>query len=135
MKIPFDSAAAFGSKGRVSVVITFGGKEFRTSIFPAGDGTHHMMVNKAMQAAAGAGAGDRVKCTIRADTAERTVEVPPELAMALAKNKAARAAFQAYSWSHRKEYCDYISEAKREETRARRVARTVERILEKRRVK
>lgn len=135
MSIPFDTVKMFGTKGRISVVITFGKTEFRSSIFPNGEGLHHMMVNKKMQAAAGAEAGDTVTCRMRADTAERTVVVPPELRKALASDKSAKAAFDAYSWSHRKEYCDYIAEAKQAATRERRAARTVECILEKKRVR
>lgn len=53
--LPFDVEKAFASKGRVSVKATLESQTFHTSIFPNGDGTHHMMVNKAMKAAAGAG--------------------------------------------------------------------------------
>ena len=52
--------------------------------------------------------------------------VPPELAAALARNKQARAHFEAFSPSHRREYIDWITEAKREETRARRIETALE---------
>ena len=56
--------------------------------------------------------------------------VPPELAAALAKNKKARADFEAFPPSHRREYNEWIGEAKREETRAARVAQAMEWIAE-----
>ncbi|MDB4883128.1 MAG: hypothetical protein JWL95_1894 [Gemmatimonadetes bacterium] len=56
--------------------------------------------------------------------------VPPELNAALAKNKKARAAFDAFPAGHRREYCEWIGEAKREETRATRVAQAIEWIAE-----
>ncbi|MBL9001202.1 MAG: DUF1905 domain-containing protein [Phycisphaerae bacterium] len=135
MRIPFDSAAEFGTKGRVPVILAVGGTEFRTSIFPSGDGGHHMMFNKVMCSAAGAKPGGSVRCTIRADVEERTVEVPHELKTALTKSKTAKAAFEACSWSCKKEYCEYVAEAKKEETRAKRAAKVLELVVEKKRVK
>ena len=59
-------------------------------------------------------------------------KAPPELAAALAlkKNAKARAAFEAFAPSHKREYIEWIVEAKREETRAKRVAQTVEWLAE-----
>jgi uncharacterized protein YdeI (YjbR/CyaY-like superfamily) len=54
------------------------------------------------------------------------VKIPPDLAAALKKNDKARETFEAFSPSHRKEYIEWITEAKREETRQRRLARTLE---------
>jgi hypothetical protein len=59
--VPFDVQQTFGVKGRVSVTGTINGYPYCTSIFPNGDGTHHMMVNKEMQRGAGARAGDVVR--------------------------------------------------------------------------
>jgi uncharacterized protein YdeI (YjbR/CyaY-like superfamily) len=56
--------------------------------------------------------------------------VPPDLAAALARNRAARTVFDAFAPSHRNEYIAWITEAKREETRAKRVAQTVEWVAE-----
>ena len=54
------------------------------------------------------------------DEEERSVEVPAALAEALARDEAARAAFDSMSYTHRKEYASRIAEAKRDETRERR---------------
>jgi uncharacterized protein YdeI (YjbR/CyaY-like superfamily) len=56
--------------------------------------------------------------------------VPPDLAAALARNRAAKTVFDAFAPSHRNEYIAWITEAKREETRAKRVAQTVEWVAE-----
>ncbi len=69
-------------------------------------------------------AGHRPKRAIRAPKPE--AEVPPALAAALAGDAAARATFHAFPPSSRREYCDWIAEAKRDETRARRVAETID---------
>ena len=58
----------------------------------------------------------------------RPVEVPDDLAKLLGKNKKARETFEAFSPSHKREYTEWISEAKREETRAKRIAATIEQL-------
>lgn len=55
---------------------------------------------------------------------------PPELVAALKRNAAARATFEGFSASHRREYIEWIAEAKREDTRARRVAQAIEWLAE-----
>jgi uncharacterized protein YdeI (YjbR/CyaY-like superfamily) len=57
---------------------------------------------------------------------KRDIDVPQDLVAALKKNAKARATFEAFSPSHRREYLEWITEAKREETRARRIAQAVE---------
>jgi hypothetical protein len=61
---------------------------------------------------------------------DRTVTVPPNLDALLKKNAKARATFEAFSYSKRKEYVDWINDAKREETRAKRLATTIEQLAE-----
>jgi hypothetical protein len=130
LDLPFNVEEEFGSRGRVSVKGTINGFAFRTSIFPNGDGTHHIMVNKAMQQGAKARPGDMVKMTLERDAAAKTVEVPPDVKRALAKNKRAAAAFEKLAPSHRREHIRVISEAKKPETRERRIARMIEKLLE-----
>jgi uncharacterized protein YdeI (YjbR/CyaY-like superfamily) len=60
------------------------------------------------------------------DTAPRTVEVPPDLKKALGANKAAHAAWDKYSYTHRKEFAQWVTEAKKPETRARRLEKAME---------
>jgi uncharacterized protein YdeI (YjbR/CyaY-like superfamily) len=63
---------------------------------------------------------------VTADTQPREIDVPDALAVALRGDAGARDAFDALSYTHRREYARWIEEAKREETRQRRVARAVE---------
>jgi uncharacterized protein YdeI (YjbR/CyaY-like superfamily) len=77
---------------------------------------------------AGVEAGDTVQVELELDTAPRKVEVPEALANALAEDSRARAAFERLAYTHRKEYARWIEEAKRDETRQRRVAQTLERL-------
>jgi hypothetical protein len=74
--------------------------------------------------------GDRTKAWSRPKVAKAEAEVPKELAVALKKNKAAGKSFEAMTPGYRREYCQWIAEAKREETREKRVATAVEWIAE-----
>ncbi|MBD0325611.1 MAG: DUF1905 domain-containing protein [Pyrinomonadaceae bacterium] len=119
--LPKKESAKFGVRGRVPVTGTINDYPFRSSIFPIGDGTHYMAVNRAVRSGAGVSAGDRVRVVMETDTAERTVTLPPDLEKALAKSKRARARFDKLSFTHRKEHAGWIESAKRPETRARRI--------------
>jgi hypothetical protein len=81
---------------------------------------------RAAREQAGVSIGSSYRVEIVAEAGERSVEVPEDLAAALAGDAAARGAFEALAYSHRKEYVRWITEAKREATRAQRVAKTVE---------
>ncbi len=130
MRIPFDVNKVWGNRARVSVRGKMNGFAFRTSIFPDGKGGHTMMVNKAMMQGAGAGQGKTVRMELEQDTAPRTVTVPSDLKKALAKNRKALANFNAFAPSHRKAYVEYVVEAKRPETRASRIEKTVKCVAE-----
>lgn len=85
---------------------------------------------KAARAQAGVEIGARYDVAITADDGERTVEVPDDLASALADDPAVQEAFTALSYSHRKEYARWITEAKRTTTRADRISKTIEMVRE-----
>jgi uncharacterized protein YdeI (YjbR/CyaY-like superfamily) len=92
------------------------------------DGVGYVVVNRKVKTATGVDAGDRVRVAMAVDTKPRTVEVPSDLSEALAQDEPAKAAFEALSFTHRREYVEWIEEAKRPETRARRIAGTLERV-------
>ncbi len=130
VEVPAKVSDAFGARGRVPVAGTIAGIEFRGSMMPSGEGRHFVVVPKPIREAAGVTTGDTVEVRLRGDTAERTVEVPPELEAALKRNRKAREAFAAFSYSHRKEYVSWISEAKKAETRVARAEKAVAMLLE-----
>jgi Bacteriocin-protection, YdeI or OmpD-Associated/Domain of unknown function (DUF1905) len=128
IRLPFDAEKEYGTRGRVSVKVTLGKDTFHTSIFPNGDGSHHLMFNKAMQKASGAGAGDTIVLKMERDRGEEP-EIPPALAAALKKNAKASAIFKALTPACRREYSAWIGSAKREETKVDRSAKAVTMIL------
>ncbi len=124
--VPFDVKQLWGS-ARVAVKGTINGAaEFRTTVVRMGS-EYCFCVNQQMRAAAGdVGPGDTVKVAIEPDTAPRIVEVPPDLKKAIASNKNAQSSWDKYSYTHRKEFAQWITEAKKPETRARRLEKAVE---------
>jgi len=82
--------------------------------------------SKANRAAAGIELGDEVPFDITADLTPRTVEVSDDLATALSADSQVERAVAALAYSHRKEFVRWVAEAKRKQTRADRVAKTVE---------
>ena len=135
LRVPFNVQEAFGSRARVAVKGSVNGVAIRSSLMPQGDGTHILVVNTSIRDQAGAGVGDTVHVTLERDTAPRTVATPPDLESALAEGEAASSAFEGMSYSHRKEYVEWIESAKRPETRARRVTKAVSMIRDNRRLK
>ncbi len=125
LRVPFDVEKVFGSRARVSVKGTVNGFPYRSSIFPDGQGHHTMMVNKSMQAGARAAPGDTVKVVMWRDTAPRTVTVPADFKKALAKSPRAKAAFEKLAFSYKRDFVHWIEEAKREETRAARLEKSI----------
>jgi hypothetical protein len=130
LDLPKGSPEYLGAKGRVPVVLTVGGQQFRVSAFPDGSGGHQVNFNKAMRAAAGFRPGLAVKVRLTVDSGPRTVAAPKDLKTALSKDSKANAFFESLAPSHKKAYVDWIEEAKRPETRARRVVGTVARLRE-----
>ena len=122
---PVDVPEFFVTRGRVPVRGTINGYAYRSSLSPCG-GRHMMPVNKLLLAGAGAGPGDMVDVVMERDEEERTVEAPPPLKKALAKNKSAQANWEKLSFTHKKEMALAIVGAKQEETRARRLEKIVE---------
>jgi Bacteriocin-protection, YdeI or OmpD-Associated/Domain of unknown function (DUF1905) len=83
-------------------------------------------LNRDVRTSAGVEAGDEVTVRIELDDAPREVEVPPALAQALDADSAAKARFDALAYTHRKEFARWIAEAKKDDTRERRVAQAVQ---------
>jgi hypothetical protein len=124
IEIPEEVVLGFGRGKRVPVVVTVNGYEFRNTIAFMG-GQYLVGVSAAHRAASGLKAGDDIEVTLEVDDAPRVVEVPPELAEALAADPVAAAAWQRLSYSHQRRHAEPIVEAKSPETKARRVEKTV----------
>ena len=122
--LPREAAQVFGTRARFPVKATFNGVPYRGSTMPMGDGTFCLGVTKAIRAQSGAGVGDTVRVVVERDDEERTVDVPPDLHRALAAAGLVDR-FGRLPYTHRREFVAWVTEAKKPETRTRRLEKAV----------
>lgn len=125
---PFDAQAVFGTKGQVKVRGTLDGESYRSSLQPMGDGTHSMIVTKAILNALGKAPGDTVQVVMEEDTENRTIAVPDDFRAALDQNAGGKTAFDEFSYSQHKLYVEWIESAKKPETRQNRIQKAIEKL-------
>lgn len=126
--IPRRVARELGLTGMPKVQAVIAGTPYRGSLMPMGDGTYCLGVLKSIQQAAGVGQGDTITVELELDTSPRTVELPPDLAIAIAHDNKATAAWDALSYTNKKEMARSLEEAKRPETRERRLAQALRKL-------
>jgi hypothetical protein len=127
---PYDTEAEFATRGKVPVRATFNGVPYAGSLMKYG-GPHHMLgVLKAIREQIGKGPGDTIDVEVWRDDAARTVEVPAAFKKRM-KEEGLLSFFEGLSFTHRKEYCRWITEAKKEETRLKRLEKAVEMLRKK----
>jgi hypothetical protein len=131
IEVPLDVPTVFG-RARPPVRVTVNGHPFRSTVAVYA-GRYYLPVKREFREAAGVAAGDRVEVELEADEEPRTVEPPADLAAALAVDPAARAAFDRLSFTHRREYVEWVTGARRPETRRRRVQQAVDMLRDGRR--
>ena len=122
--VPDEVVESLGTSKRPPVVITIGPYAYRTTVARMG-GRFMVPLAAEHRTAAGVAAGDEVTVGIELDTAPREVEVPSDLADALAAVAGAREAFDALAYTHRKEWVRSVEDAKKPETRITRIAKAV----------
>ena len=126
--IPKGVADQLGLKGMPKIQAVIAGTPYRGSLMPMGDGTYCLGVLKSIQEAAGVGIGDTIEVLIELDTEPRTVQPPSDLAAVLARDKKAAAAWEKLSYTNQKEMAALLTDAKKPETRKRRLASAVEKL-------
>ena len=117
--LPFDSREVWG-KARVPVKVTINGYTWRSTVANM-RGCQYIVVNAEARRNAGVKAGDVVTVTLAPDTEQRNIEVPMALRTALGRELAHK--LDTLAFTHKKEFVHWYTEAKKEDTRARRVAR------------
>ena len=116
-KLPFDTRDVWG-KAKVPVKVTINGYTWRSTVGNRG-GIQYIVVNAAARRHAGVKAGDAVTIVLAPDTEKRDIEIPIQLRRALGAKLTEK--LNRLSFSHKKEFFVWYSEAKKEDTRARRV--------------
>jgi hypothetical protein len=125
VEVPFDVETAFGSK-RPKVKAMIEGVPYRGILTRMGTECHILGIRKEIREQIGKTFGDEIQVTVEPDLEERVIEVPKDLLKELKKDKQAQAFFDKLSYTHRKEYVTWVTEAKKEETRQTRIMKTME---------
>jgi len=125
IRVPDDIVDALGAGKRPPVRVTIGGYTYRSSIAVMG-GEYWVGVSAENRAAAGVAGGDEVDVEIELDTAPREVTVPADFAAALDAEPDARRTFDALSYSNKSWHVLQVDGAKTDETRQRRLAKSIE---------
>jgi hypothetical protein len=121
--VTFDPKAVFG-KVRAPVKVTLNGYTYRSTIAAMGQGTF-LPLRKSNREAAGLEGGETLPVTLELDVEPRTVEPPADLVKALEAG-AAWDGWQALAYTHQREHVEAIEQARKPETRARRLAAAVQ---------
>ena len=132
IQVPEDVVEALAAGKRPAVTVQVGAHRYRTTVAPRA-GRFYIPLSAENREAAGVQAGDDVEVEIDVDTEPRVMEAPDDLAQALALDDRAREFFDTLSYSHRRAYVDWITSAKKPETRERRIGQAVEMLAEGRR--
>jgi bifunctional DNA-binding transcriptional regulator/antitoxin component of YhaV-PrlF toxin-antitoxin module len=125
---PFDIEKTFGAK-RVPVKVWINDAFYISTIVKM-NGKYCMVVPKKVRDEAKVKAFETITVTIQRDTDKRTVELPEDFAEALSKNNLIEA-FRKMSYTHQKEYVNSIIDAKKPETRLRRIEKNIEMLANK----
>jgi hypothetical protein len=124
IEVPGEVVTALDAGKRPPVVVTINGKSYRSSIAVMG-GQNLVSLSAANRKFTGVAAGDTVEVDLELDTQPRIVEVPDDLAAAMAAEPAAQAFYATLSYSAQRRYVEPLEEAKTPDTRVRRITKAV----------
>ncbi len=129
--IPFDVKEAYGMK-RVNVKASFDGYKYRGLIVNMGTGSHILGLTKEVRNLIGKSFGEIVQVAVEVDTEERTVDVLLELSNFFKSHPQEKEFFDSLSYTNRKEYANWIKEAKKAETKERRINSAMDKLKQRR---
>lgn len=125
IRVPPEVVEALGSGKKPAVRVTINGYTYRSTVAVYG-GEFMLPVSAEVRERAGIAAGDGIEVAVELDTEPRVVEVPDDLAAALATDAEAQQFFEGLSYSNKRRIVLSINDAKTPETRQRRITRTIE---------
>jgi hypothetical protein len=122
---PFDTQQEFGTRSKVPIQARIAGIPYTGSLTPYGQPQHILHISKAIRQQSGKDIGDTIEVELWKDEQVRTLEVPRHF-HSLLEQEELLPFFESLSYTHRKEYVRWVTEAKTEATNARRLAKAVE---------
>jgi Domain of unknown function (DUF1905)/Bacteriocin-protection, YdeI or OmpD-Associated len=125
--VPQAVTSSLGLRGRPKIQAVIASQPYRGSLMPTRDG-FVLGVLRSIQQAAGVQRGDTITVELELDTAPRVVEPPADLTQAFGRDRRAAAGWEKLSYTGKREIARSLEEAKRPETRERRLAAALERL-------
>jgi hypothetical protein len=126
--IPESFASEVGTKGRINVLATVDGAEFRGTLLPSSNG-HYLVYNQAIREHCGKKIGDTVHVSLELDDQPRELELPLDVAAALAGSETAMREFTSRPYYMRREEVNSINSAKTQPTREKRIKALIDKLL------
>lgn len=126
---PFDVRTEFGTGGPVRILCWINGVQKTGSLVPIGNGEHAISIRKEIREATGKDEGDEVEVVVEQDLSPRKLIVPDDFQWLLDEDPELNERFDRLSFSNKSAIINYINEAKRPETRAKRIHLLIQRIL------
>jgi hypothetical protein len=132
IEFPFSVQEVFGTRGMVKIKALFDGKaEYRGVLSNMGTGCHILILTQEVRRKLGKTFGESVSIELEQDLEVREVIIPEDVQVLLSENPEEKAYFEKLSYTHRKEYINWITSAKKEETRANRLVSFIEKLQQK----
>jgi hypothetical protein len=130
IEFPFDTEELFGTKGRIPVKVHFDGQPYHGTMLLYGTEKHIIIIVKKIRETIKKQAPDIVDVKVELDDKTRKITVPDDVQKSLEKNQMTLETYNKLSYSHQKEYINWILEAKREETRQNRIEKMIQKFLD-----
>lgn len=130
IEIPFDVEKEFGAR-RVKAKVKFDGVDYRGSIVNMGQDCFMIGITKAIRKETGKDAGDTVFVEVEKDEEIREVEIPSDFKAELAKSEEALNFYNSLSYSAKRKYYQWITGAKKEITRQKRITESISKLESK----
>ena len=124
--IPTHISEALGNKGRIPIKSKIDGIAYQGSLVKMGMPTHMLIILKGIRAKLGKDQGDTVTIQIEQDKGIRKVSIPQEIKSLLKNETSAHDFFKSLSYTNQKEYVNWITGAKRDETKQRRLSKMID---------
>ncbi|HKV37850.1 MAG TPA: YdeI/OmpD-associated family protein [Blastocatellia bacterium] len=129
MDVPPGICEALGKDGYIPVVASAAGTSVRTTLLPAGRGRYRLYLNGALRKAADMQSGEMANVLLRRDEESREIPTPKDVSAALKQTPGAQAVFNKLTPALRREFLNWVLNAKQSETRERRIQKGIETIM------
>ncbi len=126
--VPASFTEAVGTRGRINVLAKINGGEFRATLLPSSNG-HYMVYNRTIREHCGKKMGEAVHVVLEVDEEPRELQLPEDVAAALAGSEAAQAQFASLPYYLRREEINQITAARRPATREKRIQALLDKLL------